>query len=132
MMNLNDTISAFRCCTQIPPMCKECPLTEMCKWNLSKDRCKNEVKLSVNHWLKAQEPRVMTVNEISALDNGSVVWIEFTDGRLLPMIVEDGVLMRWMYLWRICEDAFCDEDYRARAWTSRPDEKRRAETPWEQ
>ena len=73
----------------------------------------------------------MTVNEISALDNGSVVWIEFTDGRLLPMIVEDGVLMRWRYLWRICEDAFCDEDYGARAWTSRPDEKRRAETPWE-
>lgn len=80
--------------------------------------------------LKAQELRVMTVSEIGALANGDVVWVEFTDGRLLPMMVEDGCLMRWRSLWRICEDAFYDEDYKARAWTSRPDQATREATPW--
>ena len=80
--------------------------------------------------LKAQEPRVMTVSEIGALSNGDVVWVEFTDGRLLPMMVEDGCLMRWRFLWRICEDAFLDDDYKARAWTSRPTDEQRKATPW--
>lgn len=81
--------------------------------------------------LKAQEPRVMTVSEIGALSNGDVVWVEFTDGRLLPMMVEDGCLMRWRFLWRICEDAFLDDDYKARAWTSRPTDEQREAVKWE-
>ena len=75
MMNLNDTISAFRCCTQIPPRCKKCPLTEMCKWNLSRDRCKNEVKLSVNHWLQAQEP-VAPIRRSAHAQGADDVWYE--------------------------------------------------------
>ena len=120
VMNLNDTISAFRCCTQIPPMCKECPLTEMCKWNLSKDRCKNEVKLSVNHWLKAQEPRLVTESDFDGSDiYGYIpVWTEEKDGD--------------MYWECIPKAAITDSDGIGvlRYWTSRPDEKRRAETPW--
>jgi hypothetical protein len=80
--------------------------------------------------MKAQEPRILTVSEIGELVNGDVVWVEFTDGRLLPMMVEDGCLMRWRYLWRICEDAFYDEDYKARAWTSRPTAEQREAIPW--
>lgn len=74
--------------------------------------------------------RVLTISEISALANGDVVWVEFTDGLLLPMMVEDGCLMRWRFLWRICEDAFYDENYKARAWSSRPTDAQRRETPW--
>lgn len=103
--------------------CKTCPYECV-------NGCCDQIIVDALKLLKAQEPRVMTVNEISALDNGSVVWIEFTDGRLLPMIVEDGVLMRWRYLWRTCEDAFHDEDYKARAWTSRPTDEVRRATPW--
>jgi len=55
MMNLIDTVSAFQCCTQVPPRCLKCPLTEMCKWSMNRDACKNELKLSVYHWLVAQE-----------------------------------------------------------------------------
>lgn len=65
MMNLNDTISAFRCCTLVPPRCSKCQLTEMCKWSLNRDRCKTEVKLSVYHWLKAQEQVVMAGAELT-------------------------------------------------------------------
>ena len=78
-----------------------------------------------------KEPHVMTVSEIGALDNGCVVWVEFSDGQLLPMMVEDGCLMRWRYLWRICEDAFYDDDYRARAWTSRPTKEQMEATAWD-
>ena len=78
-----------------------------------------------------EKARIITVSEIKSLDNGSVVWIDFTDGRLLPMIVEDDCIMRWGYLWRICEDAFQGEDYSARAWTSRPTDEQREATPWQ-
>lgn len=70
MMNLSDTISAFRCCTLVPPRCSECPLMEMCKWSRSRDRCKTEVKLSVNHWLTERQPRVMTVGDLYSEDMG--------------------------------------------------------------
>ena len=83
--------------------------------------------------LKAQEPRVMTVDEINQLSNGETVWVEISDGRLLPMMVEDGTLMRWGYMWRICDEAFCtheEGECAARAWTSRPTDEQREATPW--
>lgn len=93
-------------------------------------KCVSAVAKDALALLKAQEPRILTVSEIGALANGDVVWVEFTDGRLLPMMVEDGCLMRWRFLWRICEDAFYDENYKARAWTSRPDQATREATSW--
>ena len=83
--------------------------------------------------LKAQEPRVMTVDEINQLSNGDTVWIEISDGRLLPMMVEDGTLMRWGYMWKICDEAFCaheEGECAARAWTSRPTDEQREATLW--
>ena len=83
--------------------------------------------------LKAQEPRVMTVNEINQLSNGDTVWVEISDGRLLPMMVEDGTLMRWGYMWRICDEAFCaheEGECAARAWTSRPTDEQMEAVPW--
>lgn len=84
--------------------------------------------------LKEQEPRVMTVDEIKQLSNGDTVWIEISDGRLLPMMVEDGILMRCGYMWRICDEAFCaheEGECAARAWTSRPTYAQREAVPWD-
>lgn len=54
MMTIADTIEAFWCCTQIPPICEKCPehgpIGELGR------TCKFAVKESVYHWLKAQEP----------------------------------------------------------------------------
>lgn len=113
-------------------------LLEISDWNYGKYEQTHEEDYlndgdfltAVANMLKAQEPRVMAVSEIGALANGDVVWVEFTDGRLLPMMVEDGCLMRWHFLWRICEDAFYGEDYKARAWTSRPTDEQREATQW--
>ena len=52
MMNLNDTIRAFRCCVQIPPDCANCP-EQGPGFGIE---CRKDVKASVFHWLKAQEP----------------------------------------------------------------------------
>ena len=138
MMNLNDTISAFRCCTLIPPGCSNCPLTEMCKWSLSKDRCKAEVKLSVNHWLTEQEPRVMTWEEAqSNVNEGPFIIMEVRDSTGTELdfgvLVGDAYEMSEGSLLTVCDFGMLKDDYgkRFRCWTSRPDEKRREETPWE-
>ena len=120
-----EVIKGLECCS-VPPKnryCDSCPIG-------FGDGCRLKLKRAALALLKAQEARVMTVSEIGALANGDVVWVEFTDGRLLPMMVEDGCLMRWRFLWRICEDAFYDENYKARAWTSRPTEEQREKEPW--
>lgn len=135
MMNLDETISAFRCCTQVPPTCSKCPLTEMCKWNLSKDRCKNEVKLSVNHWLKAQEPRVMAYEELSTFDGAFIIessalhpleWVFFfdTDAKSDAVWVQ-GFDGERCIVYR--------EDYGiyVRCWTSRPTDEQREAVKWE-
>ena len=84
--------------------------------------------------LKAQEARVMTVDEMNQLSNGDTVWVELSDGRLLPTMVEDGTLMRWGYTWRICDEAFCaheEGECAARVWTSRPTDEQREAVKWD-
>ena len=133
MMNLNDTISAFRCCTQIPPMCKECPLTEMCKWNLSKDRCKNEVKLSVNHWLQAQEPRVIDFDDVVG---GDECWLEAVNGACGYADCYACTGTGEVQVFRCNFDNpqyIMASDYLKtwRCWTSRPTDEQREAIPWE-
>ena len=79
---------------------------------------------------KTQEPRILSVEEIKNLNDGDVVWIEYSDNRLLPMIVENGCLNRWKYILRICKHMFYDDDYMSRAWSARPTDKQREATPW--
>jgi hypothetical protein len=82
--------------------------------------------------LKAQEPRVMTLDEVRALQDGAVVWIEDNDKvDVIPAIVN--------HIWNGLPDMASFTAARARevkadmlwygvkwrCWTSRPDEKRR-------
>ena len=80
--------------------------------------------------LKAQEPRVMTSTEV-----GTWVMIDRVDRA--PIVVE--VRNRFM-AWVVGDEYYDLPDSnlslelygkRWRCWTSRPDDKRRAETPWE-
>lgn len=139
MMNLNDTISAFRCCTQVPPKCSECPLTEMCKWSRNNDACKSEVKLSVNHWLKAQEPRVMTPDEVTNAPVKSVVWLELKPddvfkNEIYPF-VGSGTGWYSCYCSANTSPMFTDEDVEQygvefRCWTSCPTGEQRGKVEW--
>lgn len=71
--------------------------------------------------LKAQEPRVMTLDEYRTIaekraEERVPVWLEWRGGS---------------GRWTIPERAYAVYGVSWRCWTSRPDEKRRAETPWE-
>ena len=106
----------------------------------------HEMYSDVIELLKAQEPRVMTLEEVK---QERICWIEDADDgmtvRLFPATMfgigeyANGS-KSYMFLaqkpWAIdandCEWWYLIEDYGEiwRCWTSRPDEKRRAETPW--
>lgn len=86
--------------------------------------------------LKAQEPRVLALDEI----HGSIaVWLEDVDKADVILAITESEFYALHGLCRcfITSDnrriAPLKREYgiRWRAWTSRPDEKRREETPWE-
>lgn len=86
--------------------------------------------------LKAQEPRVMTLEEVSAVNGGDVIWIE--DRCLDQMVV--GIKFQSpskncyyiMLIGATRPQPFSKELYNVnwRCWTSRPDDERRQNTPW--
>lgn len=89
--------------------------------------------------LKAQEPRVMTLEEIQHTD---AVWLETHGWKIQGGDIHETVLRRMSdfedYVTEFADnddsDITCDNSKLGidwRCWTSRPDEKRRAETPWE-
>ena len=75
--------------------------------------------------MKAQEPRVMTLEEYEA-------WIDTPFTERNPVFHEErtkrGTVTCWVNT-TVC--SLSEYGKNDRCWTSRPDEKRRAETPWE-
>ena len=88
-------------------------------------------------YLKAQEPRVVAISELTS-GEPMLVWLEDIDNEetVAGMIFE---YVPGRFGFKLTDIGSMDriypriEDYltRWRCWTSRPDEKRRAETPWE-
>ena len=106
----------------------------MCKWNLSKDRCKNEVKLSVNHWLQAQEPRVMTSEEAASSKFG---YLENDMYTYMPVFIYPGwgglkhnVHMRAYVGCEALDMPITEYGKTWRCWTSRPTEEQMEAIPW--
>lgn len=88
--------------------------------------------------LKAQEPRVIARKEVLALQADAVVWLEDNDkADVIPAIVNR--------VWKsppkmVSFTTACMREVKAymlwygvewRCWTSRPDKKKRGETPWD-
>ena len=87
--------------------------------------------------LKVQEPRVMTLEEAKHLTYGSPYIIETNlpkeEPRLMYALFSHlGLQGNFTFAFTDARGYLFDSDYgkRWRCWTSRPDEKRRAETPW--
>ena len=130
----------FRCVSPVTYTCGDCPYQD------NRVECIRRVLNDALALLKAQEPRVMTLEEVDALGDNAIVWLEclyFIDGKntteLKPAIYqsdnsspeEDGyycVVSSWSKSGFYHKDSYMSD---WRCWTSRPDEKRRAETPWE-
>lgn len=98
----------------------------------------------VANWLEellaTQEPRVMTLNEVANAPEKSVVWLELKPDdafkyEIYPF-VGSGAGWYSCYCSANTSPMFTnadEEEYGVtfRCWTSRPDEKRMAETPWD-
>lgn len=81
--------------------------------------------------LKAQEPRVMTLEEIPDAVFG---WMEMF-GQIIPCVLEDVYADDTVGFANIEDghDYMCASDYGKtwRVWTSRPSDEQREATPWE-
>lgn len=115
-------------------------LCDICPYNGSDvpGGCKDELMYDAMILLKAQDSRVMTWEEAQAnVNQGPFIIIEVRDSTGTEIdygvLVGDSYEMSEGSLLTVCEFGLLKDDYgkRFRCWTSCPDEKRRAETPWE-
>ena len=89
--------------------------------------------------LAAQKPRVMTLEEVKQHNNqNGCVWFEQPTYNAVAAFVrkdefEIEVISPYILGEPINHGYWLDSNYNVtwRCWTSRPDEKRRAETPWD-
>ena len=138
MTDLEKVINGLECCNSlhndsIVKCATDCPYWEF------DAKCRGFVMRDALALLKAQEPRVMTLGEVleNAGEIGFPCWVEDHNEDiggvfLFPAVVtSDDTYVE--YIGNTCyEGAIYHWAYnkRLRCWTSRPDEKRRAETPW--
>lgn len=137
MADLQNTIKGLRCHSEpkFGPdeyFCETCPYDEA--------TCGLDVPNDALSLLKAQEPRVMTLDEVADLKEHQFVWIEISNSDepvyCLEIVRFRGVLCVNL---EITLNAFRDvvivytKNYNKeyRFWTSRPTDEQREETPWE-
>lgn len=143
MTGRENVVKGIECClgdtrTDLPNLCTICPYAH---GSYATQTCGKKLREDALALLQAQEPRVMTLEEVQALHANDVVWLE-DKGKpnIIPGIVRNRCL--WPHSATMVTNFMCgdgckvtadDDDYgkRWRCWTSRPDEQRMAETPWE-
>lgn len=128
MTDREKVIRGLECCTNAEKDCDKCPIG-------LDFGCGLKLKADALALLKAQEPRVMTYDELATFDGAFLIelfdisqldWVFFfdTDTKSDAIWVEGFDGERY---------AVYREDYGTytRCWIYRPDEKMRAETPWD-
>ena len=83
--------------------------------------------------LKAQQPRVMTMEEVRSLDKDAVVWYEHEGvfrqprPRVVEFVLDEHITFTDCDNWSVPVDGYGE---RWRLWTSRPTDEKREATPW--
>lgn len=114
--------------------CEKCPYSNV-------HYCCDQIIDDALELLKAQEPRVMTLEDVMKLRFNDVVYFEMTvSGVVIPAIVIDVIEHMpdgdiGIVQFRLIQEptANCDLEYygkKWRCWTSRPTDEQREETPW--
>lgn len=129
MTDREKVIKGLECCrANLLPRCEECPYA-----NIDEGTCFTMDRLHADALalLKAQEPRVMTEQEMRDAEPGAVIYCEQRDGvrtYLTPLIkYDDGVF----------ENRFLGAEPEAtqlpnvRFWTSRPTDEQRKAVKWD-
>lgn len=116
MTDREKVIKGLECCriqqNEVPPICEACPYADDA-WGTCEDM--SGLLNDAYVMLKAQEPRVMTLEELSE------ICVEFKND-LIPMSLTHFDLGKI-----IC----CMQDGSCRLWSSKPSVKQREDTPWE-
>ena len=111
---------------------ESCPF-EKCVHCGAKGKCTNPIFDDVLALLKEQEPRVMKPEEILDYD-GAIYLEDFGEPEIVIAVYDRSVARRVKFAVRGTRSTFADyDDYNKqwRAWTSRPTEEQRKNTPWE-
>jgi len=138
MSDIEKVVKGLECCMTgdgVVPNCEECPYTMV-----GNNTCDSVAALfgDALALLKAQEPKVMTLDEArTALHNDSIVWIELKDKLIaagIRMDETDYFLMQNDDVLNITdldwEDMENEYGKRVRVWTAEPSEEQRKGTSW--
>lgn len=135
MADLEKVIRGLECCILRDPddhaRCSQCPY---------ESNCVNRLKMDALALLKAQEPRVMTMEEVKKHNNkDNCVWFELHDIVIIPVfvrqdrqetIIENPCILSDQTIphlyWKNID--YCKK---WRCWTSRPTEEQRKAVEWE-
>ena len=132
-MEMEKVIKGLECCSDVVLDCGEnCPY-----WNI--ENCQSNMQDDALALLKAQEPRVMTLEKAqTALHNDDVVWVELKDKIICGGIRMDGTDYFTMQNGDVLDVTDFDSEESAemygkevRCWTSRPSEAQREAVKWE-
>ena len=110
---------------------EECPYYDAC-WSEGEIRGYVLLKKDALELLKAQEPRVLTLEEVEALEEGTIVWVEENYGGqryLNPMVCNGHGFFGNFYLGIDINYWLCDG--KKRFWNSKPTKEQSEATPWE-
>ena len=113
-------------------LCSDMPNCPGCAY-LREPDCMEHLKRDIIALLKAQEPRVMTLEELKSLERDAVVWYEH-DGvnkqrpRIVDQVYDSGIIFTDGGHWQFNADAY---GKKFRLWTSRPTDEQREAIPWE-
>ena len=110
--------SLARCSCGVPDACSDCYYD-----NYPPRICVQHLTSDALALLKAQEPRVIPRNDL--LKYQDYAWVEFKRASRLGVRDRDDIQF-------LMTQPETEKEYNKtwRCWTSRPDDKRRAETPW--
>lgn len=133
MTDLEKVIKGLRCIAGDVVWCAQCPYSDV-NGSGRGDRCKRECAKDTLALLKAQEPRVMTHEEVINLPEGAVAWFEEMDNGsrryIQPMMSNGKAFMIGTHVDVNVSRGTLNWTNR-RFWTSRPTDEQMEATPWE-
>lgn len=118
---------------RVPDACRDC------EYNAKPyDECEKALLRDALELLKAQEPHVMTPEEVEQVEEQGVVWCEYKEKNNVPSMIETLVLYgktfespdNYILLMEVTD---CDDYLKYyRFWNAKPTDKQMEETPWNQ
>ena len=123
-------IKGLECCSAYDYRCNDCPYQD--DGGAEDDCYSDELYADALALLKAQEPRVMTPNEVQSCENA--MWIELLGGKGFYAFVLDRMKNGiWEISTRAAYLRYYSKHYNVtwRCWTSRPSDEQMKAVKWE-